>query len=125
MGRAGIPPAISAGSACCQVLLSLCLSTQFSSISWGAGSGEVRLVVVLYPQNNDGSPGNFLVNQSIRSTFASEPSQNVEIYNEYLDVSGTWDDPDREIQRDYLRRKYAHRQVDLVIAGLSPALDSH
>ncbi|MBX3437669.1 MAG: hypothetical protein KF861_09275 [Planctomycetaceae bacterium] len=84
---------------------------------------EPRLIVVLYPQNNDGSPGNFVVDQSIRAVFAEESSAHVEIHNEYLDCSSPAGKAGSDLQRDYLTRKYAGRRVDVVIAGMSPALD--
>jgi PAS domain S-box-containing protein len=88
-----------------------------------AGTGKPRLVVVLYPENNDGSPGNTLVNQNIRSTFVASSREPVQIYDEYLDLSPPRDPGHRQIQIEYLRRKYAGRKIDLVIAGLSSGLD--
>jgi PAS domain S-box-containing protein len=82
-----------------------------------------RLVVVLYPQNNDGSPGNALVNQNIRATFARGSAERIEIYDEYLDVAHPRNTEDQQFQVEYLRRKYARRKVDVVVAGLAPALD--
>jgi PAS domain S-box-containing protein len=84
---------------------------------------KTRLVVVLYPQNNDGSPGNALVDQSIRATFANGSTERIEVYDEYLDVSHPRDADDQQFQLEHLRRKYARRKVDLVIAGLSLSLD--
>src|SRR5207244_951312 len=46
-----------------------------------------------------------------------------EIYAEYLDVSQPLDANDRLHQIESLRRKYAGRRVDLIIAGLSSGLD--
>jgi signal transduction histidine kinase len=88
-----------------------------------AGPETTRLVVVLYPDNSDGSPGNFLADQGIRSTFAAGSPERVEIYNEYLDVSLPPDAARQRLQAEYLRQKYAGRKVDLVIAGLSSGLD--
>lgn len=88
-----------------------------------AAPQSIRMVVVLYPQNNDGSPGNSLTNQSIRSTFAAGSTEHIEIYDEYLDVSHPKDASHEQLQVEYLRRKYLGRKVDLVIAGLSSGLD--
>jgi hypothetical protein len=88
-----------------------------------AAPGNVRMVVVLYPDNNDGSPGNFLVDQSIRATFAAGSSDRVEIHNEYLDVSPVRTDGFKQLQTEFLRQKYVGRKVDLLIAGLSSGLD--
>jgi len=81
-----------------------------------------RLVVVLYPQNNDGSAENALFDKGIRSTFESS-GERIEIHAEFLDLSRPQSADDRRLQIEYLRRKYAKRQVDLVIAALSPGLD--
>jgi hypothetical protein len=81
------------------------------------------LVVVVYPQNSDGSPGHFEADQAIRKTFAARSPYPVEIYNEYLDVSNPNNERNLKLQRDYLQQKYAGRQIDVVIAGLSPALE--
>jgi hypothetical protein len=105
------------------LLAGLLMFSWISLNSAGAEPGRSRLVVVLYPQNNDGSPGVFLLDQSIRSTFASDSSEQIEVYNEYLDVSHPAGDDNHELRREYLRRKYAGRTVDLVIGVLSPALD--
>jgi PAS domain S-box-containing protein len=92
-------------------------------LAGAAAPDNIRMVVVLYPDNNDGSPGNSLVDQSIRATFASASSERIEIHNEYLDTSPVRDDGLKQLQVEFLRQKYAGRKVDLVIAGLSSALD--
>jgi signal transduction histidine kinase len=84
---------------------------------------RTRLVVVLYPEAADGSPGNALADRGIRAAFAEFQHFHVEIHNEYLDVSRF---PDADYQRDLLQlleRKYQGRQVDLVIVGLASALE--
>jgi PAS domain S-box-containing protein len=82
-----------------------------------------RVVVVLYPESSDGSPGTTLVDHAIRATLAADPAGRVEIFNEYLDLSRFPDAEHQQLLADYLRRKYAGRKVDVVIAGLSSALD--
>jgi signal transduction histidine kinase len=89
----------------------------------GTESPRNRLVVVLYPESYNGSPGNALADQGIRSVFANQSPERIEIHNEYLEVSRF---PDADYQQElsaFLRRKYADRKVDLVIAGLSSAFD--
>jgi PAS domain S-box-containing protein len=82
-----------------------------------------KLVVVIYPDETDGAPGNILVNRAIRSTFASESPQQIDIRNEYVNTSRVQDAEFMQAQVSLLRRKYAGRKVDLVIAGLSSGLD--
>jgi len=93
--------------------------------SFAAASDRIapRLVVVLYPENSDGSPGSCLFDQSIRSTFENSTGERIEIYAEFLDLSRPLSTDDRRVQIEYLKRKYAGRHVDVVMAALSPALD--
>src|SRR5438270_9194277 len=66
--------------------LALSIALFFGPTPAAATPEKIRMVVVLYPHNNDGSPGNLLVDQSIRATFAAGSSDRIEIHNEYLDV---------------------------------------
>jgi PAS domain S-box-containing protein len=89
-----------------------------------ADPAKDRLVVVLYPDNPDlGGPGTLLVDQGIRSTFAAGSAESIEVRSEYLDVSRSQRPGYQQSLADFLRRKYEGRKVDLVIAGLAPALD--
>ena len=81
------------------------------------------MVVVLYPNDNDGRPGNLVTDRSIRSTFASGSSESIEIHSEFLDVSRFQHASYQQHLAEFLRRKYEGRRVELVIAGLAPALD--
>ena len=116
---------------CCRRSSAQVVAMLISVLLIGSGAGRsasaedslAKLVVVLYPQNNDGSPGNFIVDQGIRAVFAENASDHVEIHNEYLDITSPTSGRDSELQRDYLTRKYAGRSVDVVIVALSSALD--
>jgi PAS domain S-box-containing protein len=111
---------LAALGACVSLLvIQLCCSS-FASAS---DLEPTRLVVVLYPEANDGAPGNASADRGIRAGFASSTREKVSIHNEYLDISRF---PDAGYQQDlarFLRRKYADRKVDLVIAGLGSGLD--
>jgi PAS domain S-box-containing protein len=104
-------------------LLALATILFFGPFTGAVAAANIRMVVVLYPDNNDGSPGNFLVDQSIRAAVAAGSSDRVEIHNEYLDVSPVRTDGFKQLQTEFLRQKYVGRKVDLVIAGLSSGLD--
>jgi len=95
----------------------------FCPIGAATDPENTRMVVVLYPENSDGSPGNALVDQSIRSTLATGSPGRIEICNEYLDVSRFPDADRQQLQAEFLRQKYSGQKVHLVIAGLSSALD--
>ncbi len=88
-----------------------------------AEAAAQRLVVVLYPTDNDGSPGNREADHGIRSTFASDSAESIEVENEYLDVTRFPDPGYQGHLAEFLRQKYADRTIDLVITGLSSALD--
>ena len=88
-----------------------------------AGHEKSRLVVMLYPENNDGNAGSALVDHGLRSTFTAGSPDRVEIYNEYLDISRSPGAEHQQLQAELLRRKFADRKVDLVIVGLSTTLD--
>jgi PAS domain S-box-containing protein len=92
-------------------------------IAAAAGPEQHRLVVVLYPNDNDGRPGNLRVDRGIRSAFAAGSAENVEVHSEYLDLSAAQNAGYPQHLAEFLRRKYTGRKIDLVIAGLAPALD--
>jgi PAS domain S-box-containing protein len=104
-------------------VLALLLVPSFCCWPALAQSQTARLVVVLYPESSTGSPGAYLVDKGIRSTFAAGTAERVEIHNEYLDPSRLEDTDFRRLQTELLRRRYAGRKVDLVIAALSSGLD--
>jgi PAS domain S-box-containing protein len=79
-----------------------------------------RLVVVLYPGANDGSPGAVLADEGIRQTF-SQSANKVDVQNEFLDLSRFASSAQQQELAEFLERKYAGRKVDVVIAGLSSA----
>ena len=101
----------------------LAISLHGPSFAAASEPEPTRLVVVLYPEANDGAPGNALADRGIRSGFGKSTREKVRIHNEYLDISRF---PDAGYQQDlakFLRRKYADRKVDLVITGLASGLD--
>lgn len=93
------------------------------AVGWAAIAEASKLVVVFYPEANDGSPGVILADRGIRSTFATGSSERIDVHNEYLDVTRFADDNYQQELAKFLRRKYAGRKVDLIIAALSSALD--
>jgi signal transduction histidine kinase len=88
-----------------------------------ADSAPSKLVVVLYPEPNDGSPGSVLAERGLRAALAGASDGNVDIHSEHLDVSTSAQRQDRQESIRLLRRRYAGRKVDLVIAGLSSTLN--
>ena len=102
-------------------LLALLLSFTLASAD---GPNQPRLVIVLYPDDYARSgPGSMLADRGIRSTFATDLPENIEIHSEYLDVSRFQNPGYPQHLARFLRQKYEARKVELVIAGLAPALD--
>src|SRR5262245_52520281 len=90
-----------------RVLLSALLGFLVFCPAAAGGSGSSRLVVVLYPDDNDGRPGSLLIDRSIRSTFAAGSPENIEVRSEYLDVSRFRNAEYQEHLAEFLRWKYA------------------
>jgi signal transduction histidine kinase len=88
-----------------------------------ATPGNVRTVVVLAPDNSQGSPGGIQFNQGIRATFAAHSREHLQLRFEPLDISRFPDAEGRALLANFLRQKYAGQKVELVIAAMSPALD--
>lgn len=102
------------------------LVTAVAVLSCGSSavaSEPSKLVVVLYPGESDGAPGIKAVDNALRSTFANQGPGRIEICNEYVDTARLGDAAFAQTLIALLRLKYAGRKVDLVIAGLSSALD--
>ncbi len=95
----------------------------FSPHTYAVGPKRTRLVVVLYPDANNRTPGAVLVDQGIRSAFPTNSPDNIEVHSEYLDVSRYQEAEYHQQLAAFLQRKYASQNVELVIAGLSPSLD--
>jgi PAS domain S-box-containing protein len=110
-------------SAVLALALGLLGSLVFCPFSFAGGAKGSRLVVVLYPDPDNRTPGCVLVDQGIRSTFPTNSSESIEVHNEYLDVSRFQEAEYQQQLAGFLRRKYASQNVELVIAGLSPTLD--
>ena len=85
-------------------LLALVAVLSLSPFAAAAGPPTGKLVVVLYPQNNDGSPGHALVDQGIRSTLATGVPGPIRVYSEYLDIAQPRAANDWHFQTQYLRR---------------------
>ena len=101
----------------------IALSALCVSVCLADNQDNVKFIVVLYPEANNGSPGSMLADSGIRTGFRNDYQGPVEIHNEFLDVSRF---PDNSYQDDlarFLGRKYAGRRIDLVIAGLSSGPD--
>ena len=88
-----------------------------------AATPDSKLVVVLYPDNTNGSPAASAADRGLRAGLAAAAAPFFEVRNEYVGVPRAFPPDINHFQREYLKKKYAGRKVDLVVAVLAPALD--
>jgi signal transduction histidine kinase len=74
---------------------------------------ETKRVLILWSEDR-GHPAHDLTDQGIRATFLANPSFDVLLYDEYLDVARF--PGQASLSADYLRRKYARMKIDAIIA---------
>ncbi len=103
--------------------LGVMVATGVGTTASAAAPDGRKLVVVFYPNESDRAPGLIQTDHAIRSTFATEAPWRIDIRNEYVDTSRLIDPQFKKAQIDFLHQKYAGRKVNLVMAGLSSALD--
>jgi PAS domain S-box-containing protein len=84
-------------------------------------STPLRRVLVLYSDERL-LPANIVLDEAIRTTFASDSSDRIEFHSEFLDVTRFPGEAQLARQRDFLRDRYRERSPDLVIAVADPAL---
>ncbi len=85
------------------------------------GGGPQKHVLLLYPESRL-LPAIVSFDQAMRAALQARLPTPVYFYTEYLDLSlFDGDEPHREL-RELLRRKYAHRAIDLIMPADSRAL---
>ena len=67
-------------------------------------------------------PANVIVDDAIRKTFATDPTNRISFYSEFLDVSRFGGDAQERRQANFFRDKYAGQPPDLIISVGKPAL---
>ncbi|HSI35519.1 MAG TPA: ATP-binding protein [Tepidisphaeraceae bacterium] len=88
----------------------------------GATPERPRRVVVLHDENKDFS-GLALLDQSIKDALKAGIPSGLEVHTEYLDVSRFHEPGHDAVVGEFFRRKYAGRQIDVVITVMAPSLD--
>ena len=80
-----------------------------------------KRIVVLYWDNKE-FPGNVKFEESLKTQLQLDRRQDVEYFPEYFEYS-RFPEKDHAVSfRDYLKAKYAHRNVDVVVASADAAL---
>jgi hypothetical protein len=85
-------------------------------------SAAPKRVLVLYWCGKD-FPANVRFDQSFQAALQSAPDGTVEYYPEYLESDRFPGESQAQGLCDYLRRKYADRTIDVVVAAGMPALE--
>jgi signal transduction histidine kinase len=91
-----------------------------SSVS--VASSATRRVVLLFDERPE-LPGLARLDAEFVRTLVSSSPEPVEVYREAMDLSRFGSDAHKVRLRDYLRQKYADKQIDVTVAILGPALD--
>ena len=100
----------------------LLLSLPLLQPLWAGQPPETKRVLVLYSEDN-AHPAHELTDQGIRSAFASNTLFDVQVYNEYLDVTRFSSPAHAQAFADYLRRKYDGIKIDTIITVYPAAAD--
>jgi PAS domain S-box-containing protein len=83
---------------------------------------RTRQVVLLYDERTT-LPGLAALDASIARTLTSSSAEPIEVYRESMDLSRFSSDTYLLLLQSYLRKKYADKKIDVVVAVMSPALD--
>jgi PAS domain S-box-containing protein len=101
----------------CSALLLVLILQPFTA----AEAKEIRRVLVLYSEDKD-NPSQETTGQGIREGFRSNPSFDVQLYTEYLDVSRFGDSSHARAMADFLRRKYSGTEIHAIVTAYPYAL---
>ena len=91
-----------------------------SSVS--VASSATRRVVLLFDERPE-LPGLARLDAEFVRTLVANSAEPIEFYREAMDLSRFGSDAHKVRLRDYLRQKYADKQIDVTVAILGPALE--
>ena len=91
-----------------------------SSVS--VASSATRRVVLLFDERPE-LPGLAHFDAEFVDKFTSGSAEPVEVFREAMDLTRFSSDAHKVLLRDYLRKKYADKQIDVTLAIRQPALD--
>lgn len=86
-----------------------------SSITLAHQAATPKRILLLY-WNNRNYAGNIAFEQNFRAALQSAPPGTVESYSEYLESNRFPGEQQSVLLRDYLRTKYADRNIDVIVA---------
>src|SRR4030095_13266620 len=104
------------------LVLLACSVLSLRAVAHAQSTAEPKQVLVLYWYNKD-YPGNVAFDQYFQATLKSARSDQIEYYPEYLESNRFPGDEQSIALRDYLKRKYENRPIDVVVAVTDAALE--
>ena len=90
--------------------------------SMSVASSATRRVVLLFDERPE-LPGLAAFDAEFVDKFTSGSAEHVEVFREAMDLTRFSSDAHKVLLRDYLRKKYADKQIDVTLAIRQPALD--
>jgi len=99
------------------LLVSVVVPPPFSS---RAQSSTTKRILILYWDSKE-IPANISFDQGFQAEMRSAPGDQWEVYDEYLD-SRFAGDQQQQLFHDYLKKKYADRNIDVVVTQPDPPL---
>ena len=100
----------------------LLLSLPLLQPLWAGQPLETKRVLVLYSEDK-AHPAHELTDQGIRSAFRLNTQFDVQLYNDYLDLSRFTGPTNAQVFADHLRRKYSGVKIDTIITVYPAAVD--
>ena len=95
-------------------------------LMWMSGmpvaSSATRSIVLLFDERPE-LPGLARLDAEFVEKFTSDFAEPVEFFREAMDLTRFSSDAHKVLLRDYLRKKYADKQIDVTVAIRQPALD--
>jgi signal transduction histidine kinase len=97
------------------------LTLQLSSSVAFAQETVPKRVLVLFWHGRD-NPANVVLDEHLRNAFRSADNTRIDYYAEYLESDRFPGEAQSLVMRDYLRRKYADRRIDVIVVASSQAI---
>ena len=100
----------------------VCTTLLMWMLSAAVASSATRRVVLLFDERPE-LPGLAAFDAEFVDKFASGSAEHVEVFREAMDLTRFSSDAHKVLLRDYLRKKYADKQINVTLAIRQPALD--
>ena len=100
----------------------VCTTLLMWIFSASVASSATRRVVLLFDERPE-LPGLAQFDAEFVDKFVSGSAEHVEVFREAMDLTRFSSDAHKVLLRDYLRKKYADKQINVTLAIRQPALD--